>query len=243
MPAPQSAQFGEQLRLANDRIQALAHELDAQRSKPAAQPAQADDNDAEVFGEDLVGAIDRRAEQKAKALVAQETQQLIAYVKQLEAKLGTVNEQVAVSAQDRFYGKLATLVPDYEAVNQDQGFLTWLGEVDSVYGVPRQAALDAAANASDPERVASVFNAYKMLTSKQVSQQQKQQVRQELERQTAPSSTRGAATQPTQGKVWTLAEFEAALDPRNMQKLGRHKAEELYQDALRAEAEGRLQFA
>lgn len=238
----QSAQFGEQLRLANDRIQALTTDLESVRKASAAEPPRSNDNDAEVFGEDLVGAIDRRAEQKARALVAQETQQLLAYVKQLEAKLGNVGEQVAESTQDRFYNRLAALVPDYEAVNQDQGFLTWLGEVDPVYGVPRQAALDAAANATDPERVAAVFNAYKALTSKQVNQQQRQQVRQELERQTAPSSTRGSATQPVGAKVWTVAEYEAALDPRNIQKLGRQKAEALYQDAEQAYAEGRIQF-
>ena len=113
----QSAQFGEQLRLANDRIQALTTDLESVRKASAAEPPRSNDNDAEVFGEDLVGAIDRRAEQKARALVAQETQQLMAYVKQLEAKLGNVGEQVAESTQDRFYNRLAALVPDYEAVN------------------------------------------------------------------------------------------------------------------------------
>lgn len=242
MLSAQSAQFSEQLRLANDRIQALTHDLDALRNAKPADTPQARDNDAEVFGEDLVGAIDRRAEQKARELVEQQSKPLLDYIKQLEAKLGSVGEQVAVTAQDRFYGRLAAQVPDYEAVNQEPRFLNWLGEIDPVYGVPRQVALDNAANVGDADRVAAIFNAYKQLTGKQAGVQKQQQVRQELERQTAPSSTRGSASQPTGEKVWTVAEYEAALDPRNIQKFGRQKADELYQDAERAYAEGRIRF-
>lgn len=239
----QSAQFTEQLRSANDRIQALANELEAQRTTAAAATTQpkATDNDAEVFGEDLVEAMDRRAALRAREMVAQEAKPLLDYIKQLEARLGTVDQQVAVSAQDRFRSNLSRLVPDYEAVNADAGFLGWLGEVDPVYGLPRQAALDSAAGANDAERVAAIFNAYKLLTGKQANQQQRQQVRQELERQTAPTSTRGANQPAPAGKVWSLAEYEAALDPRNIQKLGRQKADALYEDAERALAEGRVQ--
>ncbi len=234
----QSAQMTEQLRLANDRIQALTNDLERQRSAEQTQATNVNDNDAETFGEDLVDAMRRQAKQA----VAQEIDQMQAYIRQLEDKLGSVNKQVAVSAQDQFLNNLAKLVPDYESVNGEQAFLNWLGEVDPVYGVARQSALDSAANALDAQRVASVFNAYKSLTRKQDQSVQKQQARQELERQTAPVAARSTAQPAAQGRVFSLAEYEAALDPRNVQRMGRAQAEALYAEAEAALAEGRVRY-
>lgn len=224
------------------QVQALTEQLASVRQAPQPEVTPPKDNDAETFGEDLVEMADRRATQKARELVAQETAALRDYIARLESKLGTVGEQVAVSAQDRFYSELAKLVPDYESVNAEQGFLAWLGEVDPVYQVPRQVALDNAANALDPNRTAAVFNAYKSLSAVAVQQQNTQQNRRELERQTAPTSTKGAAPQPTQGKVWTVQDYERALDPRNISVMGRQRADALAAEAEQAYAEGRVQF-
>lgn len=233
-----------QLRDATAQIQQMQAEFAAMQQqltqKPEPQPVK--DNDAETFGEDLVEAMDRRAERMAQQLVAKEMSQMQAYIKQLESKLGSVDQQVAVSAQDRFYGKLAQLVPDYEAVNGEQGFLNWLGEIDPVYGLPRQAALDNAAQSLDVDRVAAIFSAYKQLTGKQVADQQKQQVRKELERQVAPSATRAAANAPQQGKIWTRADYEHAYDPRTLRELGSEKTLALQAEADLAVSEGRVQW-
>lgn len=239
----QTQQATEQTRQLNERIQALANELEQQRTaQQQASTKTANDNDAETFGEDLVATIDRRAEQRARELVAQETAAMRDYISALESRLGAVGEQVSISAQDRFLTELSRRVPNYESINVDQGFLNWLGEVDPVYGVPRQAALDQAAQAMDAARVAAVFVAYDQLTRKQVEVQAKQQVRQELERQVAPSSVKGAAQVSAQGKIFTLQEYEAALDPRNIAKMGRVAADALAAEAEQAYAEGRVHF-
>ena len=238
----QSAQFTEQLRASNNQVQALANELAELREQRTQQTQTVNDNDAETFGEDLVTAIDRRAEQKASQLVANELGPLRAYIQQLESRLGEVNQSVAETAQDRFYANLERLVPDYQAVNGDQNFLNWLEEVDSVYGVSRQLALDNAANALDAQRVAAVFNAYKALTGKQADDTRRKQVRQELERQTAPSPVQGSAQSAPAGKIYTAAEYEAALDPRNIKLMGREKADALAADAEAAYYEGRVRF-
>ena len=239
MISAQSAQFTEQLRASNEQVQSLRAKLAKVQQSPEPQ---AKDTDAETFGEDLVDAIDRRAKQMASSMVSTEMQPLLAYIKQLEGKLGVVGEQVATAAQDTFESQLARAVPDFEQINVDQGFLNWLGEVDPVYGVPRQAALDAAANSRSVDRVAAIFNAYKSLTSKQVQQTQSTETRKQLERQTAPTSSRGSAQQPVAGKVWTLAEYERALDPRNIQAMGRAAADDLVAEAERALNEGRVRF-
>lgn len=232
-------QQAEELRQLRTAQQTMSDELMRlkQVSERQAEPT-TPDNDAEVFGEDLMGAIDRRAEHKARELVAAQTKQLQEYIAKLESKLGTVGEQVAVSAQDKFYDQLASLVPDYESINVDPGFLNWLGESDPVYGVSRQAALDAGANALDAQRVANVFRAYAGTRAAPP----KQDNRQELARQAAPTAARGSTQTSQGGKVYSQSEYVAAMDPRNIRTMGRQAAETLAADAERAYYEGRVRF-
>lgn len=236
-------QQAQEVQALKQHLQNLASEVEHLKTAKTKEAEAAEkDNDAEVFGEDLIEAVDRRAKRMAEALVAQQTAQMQAYIKQLEGRLSNVDQQVATSAQDRFVNRLAQLVPDYEAVNVDNGFLSWLGEADPVYGVTRQAALDAAAQNLDADRVANVFNAYKVLTGKQGQTQQRQQVRQELERQVAPAKATASAPTAPAGKIWTRAEFERAYDPRNIRDMGQAKADALVAQAEQALAEGRVQW-
>ena len=233
-----------QVREANAQIQTVLAEIAQIKAAPppvAPEPAKPD-NDAEVFGEDLIEAVDRRAEAKARKLVDEQLLQMRQYIAKLEEQLGTVNQQVTVSSQDRFLSQLAARVPDYESLNTDQGFLAWLAEADPVYGIQRQVALNAAAENLDAERAANIFSAYKTLTGKQVATAQQQQARQELERQVAPSASRVASQQAPTGKIWTAAEYEKALDPRNIAKMGRAEADRVFAEAEAAYNEGRVRF-
>ena len=231
-----------QLREANERMNSMQAEFSAIKEQLAQKPVTQDrpDNDAETFGEDLVDAIDRRAERKAQSLVAAELKPLQDYVRKLEAQLGSVNDSVQSSAQDVFLNKLAVQVPDYEATNVDQGFLAWLGESDPVYGVPRQAALDDAVRNLDVSRTASIFQAYNLLTRKQVATHKQQETRKELERQVAPKTNTPASQVPQSERIWTLGEWEAAQDPRNIYKMGRAESDALAAEAERALVEGRV---
>ena len=232
-----------QVREANEQLQRAFSEIEQLKTATTQkQEAPVKDNDAETFGEDLVEVVDRRAEQKAKALVAKELERVDAYIKQLEAKVGAVDQQVAVSAQDRFLQQLGKIVPDYEAVNADPKFLEYLGVVDPSFGFNRQSALDVAVQNLNSQQAAEIFLAYKQLTGKQVQTQQRQQVRQELERQVAPTSTKSSAPVNQAGRVWSVAEYEQALDPRNIASMGRAQADALYAEAEAAYNEGRVRF-
>ena len=90
--------------------------------------------------------------------------------------------------------------------------------------------------------VIKLFNAYKVLTGKQGQTQQRQQVRQELERQVAPAKATASAPTAPAGKIWTRAEFERAYDPRNIRDMGQAKADALVAQAEQALAEGRVQW-
>lgn len=233
-----------QLREATGYINQLAVEVEALKTaKPVPTPEpDAPDNDAETFGEDLTSAIDRRASKKAQAMIDAAVAPFKEHIAKLEAKLGSMDEQVADTAYDRFLAGITAEVPDYQAINADQGFLRWLGEVDPVYGVPRQAALDSAAKALDSARAAAIFKAYKALTGKQAVDTDKQRRQQELARQVAPSGVRSSAPVTPAGKIWTAAEYEHAFDPRTIRSIGAEAATELQAQADLAYQEGRVQW-
>ncbi len=135
------------------RIQQM---LNAQ-PRPETPRAPINPQDAETFGEDLVEMVRRTAEGMAGSTV----KELNGRIAQLEQQLAGASAVASKTADEVFYERLAQLVPDWATVNKAEGFLAWLAEIDPMYGKPRQAALTAAGNARDVERVAYVFNAYK----------------------------------------------------------------------------------
>lgn len=132
--------------------------------KEAPQQPSVDPRDAETFGSDLVEMVQRQMQ----SVLGSTAQKLDGVVAAFEARLGQVEQAlkgttqtVAVTAEEMFFNKLAQTVPDWEQVNANEAFLAWLSEVDPVYGQPRQAALSAAQQAMDVQRVIAVFNAFK----------------------------------------------------------------------------------
>lgn len=165
------------------------------------------DSDKEAFGTDLLDLIDRATEQKVAEFRSREAQ-LRVEIDSLKGNLGTVHQKQTESEQDRFVNGLAAKVTDWEALNLDQGFLSWLQQVDPVYGVPRQAALNGAVQRKESDRVATIFNAYKATLGDTPPPAANN--RQELLRQVAPTRSRqtsAPATTTGEGRVWNESEI------------------------------------
>ena len=233
-----------QLREAVANITQLTAEVQRLQQATAQQPTSVpqDEEDAERFGEDLMAAIDRRATALAQQMLQSRDGEITQYIRSLEAKLENVGERVVQTDQERFYAALAQRVPQWESINGNQAWLAWLSEVDPVYGQPRQAALDAAANALDANRVAAIFNAFNGLTSKPVDAKAKETARKQLERQIAPQPASASAPSQAAGKHWTQADYERAYDPRVHRQVGPEKAAQMMAEADKALAEGRVRF-
>lgn len=139
------------------RVKANQRDLDTRLAAieraPAATPAQPNEQDLDKFGADLIDMVKRYAEGQQAGVEAR----LIA----LEQKVGVVQSQAAATTKKSFLQELASMVPDFKEINADQRWLVWLGAVDDVYGVPRQAALDDAQAKGDVVRVANVFKAFR----------------------------------------------------------------------------------
>ena len=127
-----------------------------QPAAPATPPPELNPQDAETFGTDLVEMVRRTAE----GMAGTTTKELRDRVAQLEQQLAGASAVASKTADEVFYERLAQIVPDWEKVNTDEGFLAWLTEVDPMFGVPRQQALTQAGNVRDVNRVAKVFQTY-----------------------------------------------------------------------------------
>ena len=233
-----------QLREAVANITQLTAEVQRLQQSTAQQPTAVpqDEEDTERFGEDLMAAIDRRATALAQQMLQSRDGEITQYIRSLEAKLENVGERVVQTDQERFYAALAQRVPQWESINGNQAWLAWLSEVDPVYGQPRQAALDAAANALDANRVAAIFNAFNELASKPVDAKAKETARKQLERQIAPQPASASAPSQAAGEHWTQADYERAYDPRVHRQVGPEKAAQMMAEADKALAEGRVRF-
>lgn len=180
-------------------MQTQMHQLIAEKSAlEATKPAEIvstssliTDEDKEAFGPDLIDLIERATEAKVATLKSSEAQ-LKEEIKQLKGQLGSVEERQVVSDKDRFLVALSQQVPDWEILNVNQGFLTWLQDVDPVYGIPKHVALTNAYETGDVARVASIFKTYKQTLAPAAPQAKSNQ--QELQRQVAPTRTRSTSS-------------------------------------------------
>lgn len=168
MFAQKTSELQTQVRSYESQMAQLQKQLDvlmqARQQEEAKEKAAADPKDVENFGADMVDMVQRYAERVYQGMAAQ----FGAKAADLEKRIGSLEQQVTgvatktnVSLEQQFYATLKSLVPDWEEVNQEQRWLTWLAETDPIYGAPRQAALDAAHQQMDAQRVANVFKAFK----------------------------------------------------------------------------------
>jgi hypothetical protein len=167
-----------QVRELNTQVQTLIGEVErakVQQPEPAKLvESLITEQDREAFGPDLIDLIERAAQSKVANVQNMHNREsdLVSRVKELENQLGNVSERQVVSDKDRFLNGLAQQVPDWETLNYDQGFLNWLQEVDPVYGMPRQVALNNAYENLETNRVATIFKAYKSLFPAKLERQQ-----------------------------------------------------------------------
>ena len=219
------------------RLQAEVNELKAQLAqavarinevaKPAApkeepQPV-ADPKDVEAFGEDLVDMVRRVAERMLGGVAKKLEAQAAAFEQRLttiEQQLKGTTQTVAVTAEQAFFDRLTKLVPNWEEVNANQAFLDWLGEIDPVYGQPRQAALNVAQQTLNADRAAAVFKAW-------LSLQPQAPKADPVGKQVSPKAS-AASTPPT---------------PNGKPVVTQKQIQEFYNDVARGKYRGREQEA
>lgn len=232
-----------QMREMNQQVQTLIAEAataKAQQPKQDAAPAKTliTEQDKEAFGSDLLDLIDRATEQKLAGNRDLEAQ-LRAEINELKGKLGNVTERQVVSDKDRYEASLSAQVPDWEAMNVDQGFLTWLAEVDPVYGMPRQYALTNAYESLDANRTATIFKQYKAT----IAPTQRQQPNRELQRQVAPTrshTSSAPATSAADKRIYSAQDIDTFYSDWRRGMVDENEAVQIERDIHAAINEGRI---
>lgn len=163
-----------------------------QKQEPAAPPEDVSitADEREAFGDDLLAVV----EKQAKAVMLQREAEYRAQIEELKAQLGQfgqttqqVQERVKAFDQTSFLNAMRQRVPEFDKIDSDPKFLSWLEEVEPYSGVRKIDLLREAGSRLDVERAAAFFDSY--LSGSRPQQKQSNA----LEQQIAPSKgTAGA---------------------------------------------------
>jgi hypothetical protein len=242
------------LRTASQRVQeleALIASFSAVTPTPAAPaaPVQVTDADRAEYGDTI---------DMMRKVTQSELHPLLTRLAAVETALGNLStnlntsvlpqvrqvaQQQAMSAEDRFWTTLSSDVPNWQQINNDPKFQSWLLQVDPLTGTTRQAFLEQAQQKLDVQRVVAFFRAFSPpAPAAAAATDTTQPSASELEKQIAPGRSRGGKppVNPTT-KQWTPAEAAKLYDDKRKGVYVGREAEfkKLEVDLFAAQAEGR----
>ena len=178
----------------DSKLNSLTEEVEALKARITAPREQlVKPEEVAEFGEPLVDMVRRAAREEVQSKDAE--------IAELRRKLDSIEGHTTANAEVSFYDKLAMVVPDWMAINDDPEFHAWLGEIDDLTGYQRQQILSQAEEKRDADRVARFFNAFK-----RVQQDKSAASTTSLESQVTPVATRTPEA-PVGKKLWTRAEI------------------------------------
>jgi hypothetical protein len=191
----------------------------------------------------------------------EELNPLVNRIHQLEAMLGQVTNnlntsvmpavqhvarQQANNAEDRFWSDLNSTVPNWQRINTNPDFQSWLLEVDPMTGVSRQTYLQQAQDNLDSRRVAVFFDSWARATGNETiatAQPTRSASASELERQVSPGRGRGTGAPSGQStKTYTPLDIKSFFnDVRSGKYKGREtERDRIERDIFAAQREGRI---
>jgi hypothetical protein len=213
-----------------DALQKQATEKPKEPTKPKEKVSYVTDADRAEFGEELID-VQRRVAKEVSQEYEGRFEQQEAIIAELQKQLTQTGNQVGEMG---FSQRLAQLVPDFNAIDNDERWVAWLNEHDPMLRGPRRDQAAAAFNAGDAEAVAHYVKLWK--ESLAPVEAPGRTVRQaELEKQVAPNrSANSVATKAVgkESKIYSEREIKGAWDRiRSLNTRG------LTDDAAKLEAE------
>ena len=239
--------------------QVLRQMLTEQRTAaPAAPPAPGGNGN----GHDAPGArpLDPQLVEKLKASMGEEgfealqsmnendRKAFLAAQSEAQRQMQKLTEQTQRMAFESFKHQLGEHFGDWETLNNDDGFNSWLNEPDPLAGVPRRALLDDAARNYDARRAAVFFQTYHALqapaTPRAPVPPPVRKVRVQtpsLEAQVKPRTAGGATPPAAPAKKYTGDEYRKLGDQvLNLRNSNPKRSKELELELDRALVEGRV---
>lgn len=142
--------------------------LAALQSAPAVAPAPAElpaefvlsPDDQESYGEDLLRVISARAGQVAQSMTASMENRLMARLAQIEGGLAKVGTVVQQDTTEKFKVELTRALPNWQQINVDPNFISWLGLTDPFSGSIRMDMLRKAYAEGNAPRTLAFFKGF-----------------------------------------------------------------------------------
>jgi hypothetical protein len=200
------------------------------------------DDDVKEYGDSI--AVMRKA---AREEVSQEIAQLRQQLGQLQGVLPQVQQvqtQQKKSAEQTFWSTIANEVPNWNDINNDADFQSWLLAVDPLTGINRQTYLEDAQKQLDANRVVSFFRTWEGETGKTNTAQVDRSAQQsQLQKQVAPGRSRNNGAKPSgQARTYTQEDIKNFyVDVRKGKFKGRDDERgRIERDIFAAQQEGRI---
>lgn len=209
------------------------------------------DRELKEFGQDMIDLVTRIARHEAQTELHTFSQSLDSVLGDIQGEVKTVGQTTGKVAEERFLSDLARLVPDWETVNYDEGFLQWLNEVDRFTGMKRLDLLRQAFSSMDSRRTAEFFNAYKVSIAPPADPATPAAPAPEVPSKRDPSAlvspgqSRASSPKPAepQAKVWTRGDITKFYEDKFHKRITAEEADRLERDLFKAQREGRVELA
>jgi len=125
-----------------------------------------------------------------------------------ETRIDNLERQLKGQMETRFYSDLASIVPDYEDINAQEGWYDWLGEYEPLTGRMYDDLLKEAQASLDPVRVANLFDRYKATLTPSIPSDA---LTDSVEAQVVPDSSGPASIPDTESQVMSLKQWEREM--------------------------------
>ena len=233
----------------SSRVTQMEQLLSTLNSQPAAQPESTDplitDKDVQEYGDSI--DVMRRAAREELAQSNARVTELENTIRQLQSsvvpQMNQISHAQAQTAEQAFWADLSGKVPQWQDINSDDNFQSWLLEIDPLTGISRQTYLEDAQANLDSNRVAQFFMSWPGAKSTPVAQTNRKVPSEQLEKQVSPGRGRsGTNTMPSEGQTYSPADIEYFFnDVRKGKYRGREEERgRIERDIFAAQREGRI---
>lgn len=216
--------FANELKELKARLDDVLTENEQLKTKPPEPLVRPEE--IEEYGPGLVDLARRIAKEE---MMAKDSE-----ISRLKTQIQTISEATSNTVTNDFFRSLSAIVPDWEKLNEDPGFLKWLEEVDELTGEQRLSLLGKAEAAKDAVRAGKFFSAYK-----KTSQTWAANSAHSLENQLVPPTNKTPETPPSK-RIWTRAEISDFYSRMRRGLVSDKDAIAIEADITAASIEGRI---
>jgi hypothetical protein len=205
------------------------------------------DKDQEEYGEslDVMRRAARQELSEADARIAQLERTIQQMQGTLIPQVSSLQHRQVVNAEQKFWSDLSATVPNWNDINSDAAFQSWLLEVDPLTGISRQTILEDAQRNLEVNRVSNFFKSWLEISGQaNVAQNTRRATTaSELERQVTPGRSRSTGN-PTGNTAKTYSRDDINNFFRDVRD-GKYKGREadrdrIERDIFAAQREGRI---